>query len=127
MIGPALGMSKTDVQTMINDAMAGNDDVYQMDATPTNGQTVSIPDSNARVINLLIWPATDIATLNIMLPPTKPGRRVFLYSDKAIGQVTVSTTQSGVLVRNGVLSMNAFDQTVFNTANNTIWARVISS
>ena len=127
MIGPAIGMTKSEVQVMIDEAMAENDVVYQMDATPTSGQTVTIPDSNARIINLLIWPAADIALLNISLPPTKPGRRVFLYADKAIGQVTVATSQSGVLVRNGVLAMNAFDQTVFNTASDTIWARVISS
>lgn len=101
--------------------------VYSMDAIPAEGATVAIPDSDALIVNLSLWPASDLNKVTIDLPPTKPGRRVFIYSDRRIAEVDVATQQSGVVVRNGVVALNQYDQTVFNTASLTIWARVVTS
>lgn len=119
------GMTAASTQALIDQSQT--EVVYSMDATPVNGATITIPQSTARIVNLLLWPATDLDQITVMLPPTMLGRRVFLYTDKAIAQVTVATSQPGVVVRNGVASLNNFDQTVFNTANLAIWARVITS
>lgn len=93
----------------------------------SNGETIMIPDSEAIVINVLLWHPEPITDIQIILPPLMAGRRVFVFANEQISQVTYTSTEGEVA--NGIVSMNMNDLVVFNTVSvaNKIWARVATS
>lgn len=69
--------------------------------TPSNGDTVTIPDSPSDITNIIIAPATDIATLTIAFPSTPfDGQQIRILTTK---NITALTWSGGVTNR----SMNS--------------------
>lgn len=97
---------------------------------PTSGGNYLIPDTPALIINVLLWPLATIADFQLILPAGMvAGRRVFVYADKAITNLDVTSAEPGATVSNGAVSMSANDLVVFNTVStaNKLWARVATS
>lgn len=101
----------------------------EYDFTPTSGQTIAIPDSDALLINVLLWNTAPIDNLQIILPSLLPGRRVFIFSNNQVTTSTLTSAEVGARVANGVVSMNMNDLVVFNSVSvaNKIWGRVATS
>lgn len=101
----------------------------EFEFTPTEGEQLQIPQTEALIINVLLWPATILTAVGLRFPEgLVAGRRVFIYvADNSIAQLTV-TAEAGVTVANGVAAMNENDEIVFNTVSTTqqIIARVAS-
>lgn len=98
-----------------------------IDSVIANGGTVAAPATESLIVVFTLWPAADISSANVVLPTGyAPGQRVFVYADKAIGLLTVKTTESGVVVRNAIISVSEYDLYVFSRVSETIWARVTS-
>lgn len=97
--------------------------------TPSSGETIMIPDSDAQLINVLLWNQDPIADLQIILPPLLSGRRVFIFSDDQVSEITFTSAEVGARVANNVVSMNSNDLIVFNSVSvsNKIWGRVATS
>lgn len=97
--------------------------------TPTSGQTIMIPESDALLINVMLWNTAPIADLQIILPSLLAGRRVFIFSNNQLTNSTITSAEVGARVANGVVSMNSNDLVVFNSVSvtNKIWARVATS
>lgn len=102
----------------------------EFEVTPTSGGNYLIPDTPALIINVLLWPDAAIEDFQLILPAGMvAGRRVFVYADKSITNLAVTSAEPGAVVSNGAVSMSANDLTVFNTVStdNKIWARVATS
>lgn len=101
----------------------------EYDFTPASGETIMIPDSDALLINVLLWNAAPITDLQIILPSLLAGRRVFIFSNNQVTTSTITSAEVGARVANGVVSMNSNDLVVFNSVSvsNKIWARVATS
>lgn len=102
---------------------------FEYDAVPGDGETLLIPQTDALLINVLLWPEGPISDVQLILPAgLVAGRRVFIYADQAITQLTV-TAEDNAFVANNVVSLNMNDLVVFNTVStvNKIWARVATS
>lgn len=103
---------------------------FEIEITPQNGGTYLIPNTSSLIINVLLWPGAPLDDLQLILPAGMvAGRRVFIYTDKSITQLAVTSAEPGATVVNGMISMSANDLTVFNTVSTTnkLWARVASS
>ncbi len=97
---------------------------------PQNGGNYLIPDTPALIINILLLPDDPLDTFQlILLDGMVAGRRVFIYADKAITQLDVTSAEVGAVVMNGTVSMSPNDLVVFNTVStaNKLWARVATS
>lgn len=102
----------------------------EYDFMPTDGQTIMVPASDALVINVLLWPAAPLNDFQLILPEGfVAGRRVFIFANNSIAQITVTSPDVGATVANGVAAMNDNDLIVFNTVStiSKIWARVATS
>lgn len=102
----------------------------EFDFAPSSGETIQVPDTDALVVNVLLWPVAPIDDFQLILPAgLVAGRRVFIFSGQAITQITVTSPDVGVQVMNNVASMNVNDLVVFNTVSTTrkIIARVATS
>jgi hypothetical protein len=103
----------------------------EYDFTPVEGGTIQIPDTSSVIINVLLWPESDLSEVAIKLPVgLVAGRRFFIYTaDNSIAQLTITTEEAGVLIANNVASMNQNDLIVFNTVSTSrkIVARVATS
>jgi len=102
----------------------------EFEVIPTSGGNYLIPETQALIINVLLWPEDAIEDFQLILPAGMvAGRRVFVYADKAVTNLTVTSAEPGAVVSNGAVSMSANDLTVFNTVSTTnkIWARVATS
>lgn len=108
-----------------------NTQPVEFDFAPSEGQVIEIPTTDAIIINVLLWPASDLSEVTLKIPAgLVAGRRFFIYAaDNSIAQLTVTTDESGVLVANNVASMNQNDLIVFNTVSTVskIVARVATS
>lgn len=115
----------------INGSGSGSSSVVarEYDFTPSSGETIMIPDSDALLINVLLWNAAAITDLQIILPSLVAGRRVFIFSNNQVVVSTITSAEVGARVANNVVAMNANDLVVFNTVSTTqkIWARVATS
>jgi hypothetical protein len=102
----------------------------EFEFVPTSGQTIQIPDTDALLINVMLWPVAPIDHFQLILPNgLVAGRRVFIFAGQAVTEVTVTSPDVGVQVMNNVISMNVNDLVVFNTVSTTrkIIARVATS
>lgn len=97
--------------------------------TPSSGETIMVPDSDALLINVLLWNEAPIDDLQIILPSLLAGRRVFVFSNNQVSQITFTSAEVGARVANNVVAMNSNDLIVFNSVSvsNKIWGRVATS
>ncbi len=107
----------------------GGSVAVEYDYVPTDGQTIIIPESSALLINVLLWPAAPINDFQLILPPLVTGRRVFIFANEQVAQMTVTSAEIDTKVANNVASMNMNDLIVFNAVSTAskIWARVATS
>lgn len=116
------------VQQLIDRAM-GQGVAVLMNVSPTNGQTVTVLPTTKKEIFLNISPATDLATLNIILPNNTDaplGQRCFIGSTRQIATCTIS---SSIQVNSGVLMFSPGDNAAFvrNNTSPQTWSRVLTS
>lgn len=97
--------------------------------TPSSGETIMVPASDALLINVLLWNEDPIDDLQIILPSLLAGRRVFVFSNSQVSQITFTSAEVGARVTNNVVAMNSNDLIVFNSVSvpNKIWGRVATS
>lgn len=118
------GVSSAQFEAMLQSLSPSEFEFY-----PADGSTHMVPDTDALLINVLLWPDAALDDLQLILPPIKAGRRVFIYTDKAVAQLTLTSPEVGVTVANNSVSLSANDLIVFNTVSTTnkLWARVATS
>jgi hypothetical protein len=124
MIGPAIGMSQTDVQAMIDQAMAGGSPMTVMNQAVTEGQTVTIPNTNNDVTLNLETGGAQLNAVTINLPGNSDGRvgqRVFVNSD---GQIALAHFQSSIAVNGADYMFNPGDNCVFYRNKPAILSRI---
>ncbi len=98
-----------------------------VDSVPVDGGEVDVPDTSSLIVNVLLWPDSELVSASVDLPSGyTPGQRVFIYADKAIAMLTVKTDEPGIVVRNSLISANEYDLYVFSRISESIWARVTS-
>jgi hypothetical protein len=108
----------------------GWDGPAEFEFSPSSGETIQIPDTDALVVNVVLAPTVAIADLQLILSPgIKAGQRFFIFATETITQLTVASSDAGVIVANNVVSLNVNDLVVFNTVSTTdkIIARVATS
>lgn len=91
---------------------------------PTEGQTISLPNTSLEII-LNLAPAAPLAALNIVLPneaSSRTGQRLFVASTQAITTATFSGTP---VVNNNVVTFSPGDNVVFFKNNTNTWSRLI--
>lgn len=104
--------------------------VLEIEISPEDGSQHVIPETDALIINVLLSPVSPMDELQIILPASMlAGRRLFIYSDNSVGQLTVTSGDPDAEVVNNIASMNMNDLIVFNTVSTTkkLWARVVTS
>lgn len=124
MIGPAIGMSQTDVQAMIDQAMSGGSPMTVMNQAVTEGQTVTIPSTNNDVTLNLETGGAQLNAVTINLPGNSDGRvgqRVFVNSD---GQIALAHFQSAITVNGADYMFNPGDNCVFYRNKPAILSRI---
>lgn len=102
----------------------------EFEFSPSSGETIQIPETDALVVNVVLAPTAAIADLQLILSPgIKAGQRFFIFATETITQLTVTSSDAGVIVANNVVSLNVNDLVVFNTVSTTdkIIARVATS
>lgn len=92
---------------------------------PTEGQTITLPNSTAEII-LNLDPAADLDMLNLELPDNsapREGQRVFVSSTRAVLQLTATGPD---IVNGGVVMYSPGDNYVWLQNKEQIWSRVKS-
>lgn len=126
MIGPAIGMSQSDVQAMIDQAMSGGSPMTTMNQAVSEGQTITIPAGNNDVTLNLETGGAQLNAVTINLPGNTDGRvgqRVFVNADGQIAAAHFQAT-AGVSVNGGDYMFNSGDNCVFYRNKPTIFSRI---
>lgn len=93
-------------------------------AVPTTGQTVSVTQTGASTLNLVIDPAGTLATLTIALPTGSfDGQRFSLMTSQALTGVTMTTATGSIVGAITTAAANAFATYVWSTTA-TKWYRI---
>jgi len=124
MIGPSIGMTGSEVQAMIDQAMASGSPMTVMNQAVTEGQTVTIPNTNNDVTLNLETGGAQLNAVTINLPGNSDGRvgqRVFVNSD---GQIALAHFQSSITVNGADYMFNPGDNCVFYRNKPAILSRI---
>lgn len=117
--------SSAKVQQMINEALTASTAPMIMNVTPTEGQTVTIPDTDKEVI-LNLSPTADLNNLQVNLPGNSAGRvaqRIFIGSTRQIANCTFA---SALPVNNNTVMFSPGDNVAFLRNLPNVWSRLIS-
>lgn len=93
--------------------------------TPVEGETVSLP-ATIREIILNLEPATDLESVNLILPTNdipREGQRIFVSSARQIEQLTATSTNP---VNGGIVMYSTGDNFVWLQNKGKTWSRVKS-
>lgn len=116
----------TDVQSMVEEAMATAMAQMVINQSVIEGQQITLPNTNQSItLNLLTGGAT-LNQVRVVLPGNtdgEVGQRVFVNSD---GQVGVVSFTSSVQVNNSDVMFSPGDNYVYYRNQPTIWSRVTS-
>jgi hypothetical protein len=124
MIGPSIGMTGSEVQAMIEQAMASGSPMTVMNQAVIEGQTVTIPNTNNDVTLNLETGGAQLNAVTINLPGNSDGRvgqRVFVNSD---GQIALAHFQSTITVNGADYMFNPGDNCVFYRNKPAIFSRI---
>ncbi|AFV50679.1 hypothetical protein G169_gp24 [Pseudomonas phage AF] len=124
MIGPSIGMTGSEVQAMIEQAMASGSPMTVMNQAVAEGQTVTIPNTNNDVTLNLETGGAQLNAVTINLPGNSDGRvgqRVFVNSD---GQIALAHFQSSITVNGADYMFNPGDNCVFYRNKPAILSRI---
>ncbi len=118
---PILDPGRAMVQQMINDVQTGE----EFNATPTEGSQVQCP-STSRNLTVRLQAATDLEDVTLWVPPESAsvtGQRLFIRTDRTIGQLTVAG-EPGVTVDNAMVNLAPGDSAVFYKFGDNSWSRL---
>lgn len=124
MIEPATDISRTEIQTMINNSVDDATGRLSVAYTPTEGQTISLPATD-RDLFVNLTPATDLATLIVELPPepaSRDNQRLVMRSSRNITEITVT---GATTIDNAIVMLNAGSVTVFFKFAPNLWSRTV--
>lgn len=122
-------VTQASVQQMISDAVGSAAQPLVIDLVPTEGQTITVPNTTVKEIFLNLAPAADLTNVTINLPSNTTalaGQRCFIGSTRQIANCTVT---SSLTVYNGSLMFSPGDNAAFVRNNNAphTWSRVLVS
>lgn len=90
-------------------------------ATPSEGDTITLPESEREII-LNIDTPNSLSAVNVVLPTGHLGARLFIASTMAIDMMTVTGPST---VNNNMVTLNPGDNVVFFQNDVNIWSRLI--
>lgn len=124
MIEPASDLSRSDIQTMIEQSMGQAMDPVNVTYSPTEGQTVSLPATDQDLfVNLT--PAGDLGAITVVLPTeasSRENQRLVMRSSRNITEITVT---GATTIDNAIVMLNAGSVTVFFKFAPNLWSRTV--
>ena len=124
MIEPASDLSRSDIQTMIEQAMGQAMDPVNVSYTPAEGQTISLPATD-RDLFVNLTPAADLNAITVALPTeasSRDNQRLVMRSSLNIAEITVT---GATTIDNAIVMLNSGSVTVFFKFAPNIWSRTV--
>ncbi len=109
------------------DAMADRLKPMVMNVVATEGQTITVPDTNKREIFLNLEPATDLNSVRVNLPTNAvdAGQRCFLGTTRQVMSCTLYA--AGMQVNSPDLMLSPGDNAAYVRNKTNTWSRVLVS